>query len=181
MSSALSSTHPIPRPQTGEHIPYFGRYIEKVTGDDARVALARQIDDTLALLRPLDETRALHRYEPGKWSVKEVVGHVMDGERVFAYRALRFARKDETPLPGFDENTWVPAGNFDRRPLADLLDEFAAVRAATLRLFGGFEESALTRMGRANDAPVSVRALAWIIAGHEVHHRGLLIERYGIR
>jgi hypothetical protein len=181
MSSTLFTAHPIPRPQANEHIPYYARYIDKVPGDDARVALVRQIDETRALLGPLDEARALHRYEPGKWSVKEVIGHLMDGERVFAYRALRFARKDETPLPGFDENHWVPAGNFDRRSLADLLDEFAAVREATVRMFGGFEESALTRMGSANDAPVSVRALAWMIAGHELHHRGILIERYSIR
>ena len=181
MSSTLSGTHPIPRPQPGEFIPYYGRYIDQVAGEDAGAALASQIVETLAALRPLDEPRALHRYAPGKWSVKEVLGHVMDGERVFAYRALRFARKDETPLPGFDETEWAPAGNFDRRPLAELLDEFAAVRAATLQMFRGFEPEALTRMGKANDSPVSVRALAWIIAGHELHHRGLLLERYGIR
>lgn len=181
MSPTLSATQPIPRPQPGEFNPYFSRYIDQVSGDDAIAALGRQIEETLALLRPLDETRALHRYAEGKWSVKEVVGHLMDGERVFGCRALWFARKDTTPLPGFDENTWVPAGRFDRLPLADLLDEFAAVRAATIRMFRHFEPDALTNIGTANNSPASARALAWIIAGHEVHHRGILVERYGLR
>jgi hypothetical protein len=170
----------IPRPGADEHIPYFGRYITLVPGDDAWPALEFQVDETLRLLRPLDEQAALHRYEPGKWSVKEVVGHITDVERVFAYRALRFGRADATPLPGFDENAWVPVGGFDQRPLIELIDELRTVRASTLALLRGFDAEALARRGPANEAHVSVRALAWIIAGHERHHRQLLRDRYGL-
>src|SRR5512132_3183724 len=106
----------IPRPAADEHVPYFSRYTQLLSGDDAWPMIDRQLDDTLKLLTGLDDARALHRYAPGKWSVKETIGHVMDTERVFAYRALRFARADETPLPSFDENHWVPAGRFDARP-----------------------------------------------------------------
>ncbi len=122
----------------------------------------------------------MHRYAPGKWSVKQVVGHLCDGERVFAYRALRFARADRTPLPGFDETLWVPEGNFDARPIDDLALEYRAVRSASIALFASLAPEALARIGVANDTPMSVRALAWTIAGHELHHRGLLIERYGL-
>lgn len=170
----------IARPAADEYLEYYGRYIALVPGDDALPVLARAQAETHRLLAGLDEARALHRYAPGKWSVKEVLGHLADGERVFGYRALRFARADQTPLPGFDENTWVPAGRFDARPIAALADEFRAVRAASLALFGGLDADALVRRGSANGAAVSVRALAWIVAGHERHHVALLRERYGI-
>jgi uncharacterized damage-inducible protein DinB len=178
--SPIAPSVRIARPAANEHIPYFSRYIELVPGDDAMPHLESQIAASLAALRPLDEARALHRYATGKWSVKEVVGHVMDGERVFAYRALRFARADAAPLPGFEENEWVPAGRFDQRPLGDLLDEWAAAREATIALYRGFDEDALSRGGTASGNPVTVRALAWIIAGHERHHLKILRERYGI-
>jgi hypothetical protein len=170
----------IVRPEADEHIAYYGRYITMVPGDDAWPALEFQLDETLRLLRPLDEKASLHRYEPGKWSVKEVLGHVTDVERVFGYRALRFARADATPLPGFDENAWVPVGAFDQRPLTELVDELRATRAATLAMLRGFDADAFGRAGSANDARITVRALAWIIAGHERHHRQLLRERYGL-
>ena len=170
----------IARPAAGEFIEYYKKYIDLVPGEDALPALRSQIGETARLLRPLDDTKALHRYAPGKWSVKEVVGHLADGERVFAYRALRMGRGDETPLPGFDENAYVPAGRFDRRSLADVVQEYESVRAASLALFGSMDEEALVRRGVANNAPITVRALAWIVAGHELHHRGLLIERYGL-
>lgn len=170
----------IPRPAPAEHIPYFGKYIALVPGDDALPGLAGQLADTLALLAPLDDARALHRYAAGKWSVKEVIGHVADCERVFAYRALHFAREDATPLPGFDENAWAPAGRFDARPLAELLDELRAVRAATVALFRSLDARALGRTGVANGNPITPRALAWIACGHELHHRGILRERYGV-
>ena len=169
----------IPKPAPDEHLPYYAKYIALV-GDDALAALHAQWPRTVQLLEGVDEARAMHRYAPGKWSVKEVIGHVIDGERVFGYRALRFARRDRTPLPGFDENQWVPAGNFDRRALADLVAEFKATRAATLAFFGGLDEEALMQRGAANNAEVSVRALAHIIAGHELHHTALLRERYGL-
>ena len=170
----------IVRPGADEHIPYYAKYMTMVPGDDAWSALTTQIRDTLQMLRPLDDGKARHRYAPGKWSVKETVGHMADVERVFSYRALRIGRGDATPLAGFDENAYVGPGRFDDRPLPEVLDEFAAVRTATLALFGGFDGEALLRRGTANDSPISVRALAWIMAGHELHHRRLLVERYGI-
>jgi len=176
----MPATLAIARPEAGEFIEYYGKYIDKVPGDDALPALTEQIGDTVRMLERLDEPRALHRYAPGKWSVKEVVGHLADGERVFAYRALRIGRGDATPLPGFDETQYVPAGRFDARPLGDVLAEFRAVRDASIALFRTFDADALVRRGTANGAVISVRALAWIVVGHELHHRALLSERYGI-
>ena len=167
-------------PEAGEYAPYYARYIERVPEGDLLDGLRRQNIETARLLSGLDGSRALHRYEPGKWSVKEVVGHLADAERVFAYRALRFARADETPLPPFEENAYVPAGGFDRRSLPSLLDELASVRAASLTLFSSFDQAAWMRMGTASGHRVSVRALACIILGHELHHLSILRERYGI-
>ncbi len=176
----MPATLAISRPEPDEFFEYYGKYIDLVPGDDAMPALRDQIVETIRLLKPLDESKALHRYAPGKWSVKEVVGHISDSERVFAYRALRIGRGDTTPLPGFDEKVYVPAGRFDARPLADILREFECVRAASVALFRGMSSDALLRRGTANDKEISVRALAWILAGHELHHRGLLVERYGV-
>jgi len=170
----------IPRPAPGEYAPYYGRYIEKVPTGDLIGTLEGQARDTQGLLAGLTDAKALHRYAPGKWSIKEVVGHVTDAERVFSYRALRFARADKTALPGFDENAWVPPASFDARSLKDLAAELDAVRRATVALFRGFDAAALARSGTASDNLVSVRAIAWIIAGHERHHVGLLHERYGV-
>jgi hypothetical protein len=151
-----------------------------VPSGDVVARLRRQIAETAALLRPLDETQARHRYAPGKWRVIEVLGHLADTERVMAYRALRVARGDETPMAGFDENVYVPAGEFERRPISDVLAEFEAVRAATVALLGGLPEAAWTRWGVANGQRVTVRALAHIIAGHELHHVDVLRTRYGV-
>jgi uncharacterized damage-inducible protein DinB len=169
----------IARPAPGEFAPYYSRYIDLVP-DDLLRALREGVEETRRLLAPLPESKADFRYAPGKWSVKEVVGHLADAERVFAYRALRFARQDETPLPGFDENRWVPAAGFGARSLGSLLEELAAVRAASLAFFGNLDEAAWDRIGVANDARMSVRAIAFSIAGHEIHHRTLLRERYGV-
>jgi hypothetical protein len=168
------------RPAAGEFIPYYGKYIDLVAAGHLADILNAQRDATRSLLAPLDDARALHRYAPGKWSVKEVIGHLADAERVFAYRALRFARADATPLAGFDENAFVPAGGFDRRPLRSMIEEFAAVRGATVAMIGSFDEAAWMRQGTANGAGISVRALGAIIAGHELHHVGLLRARYGV-
>jgi hypothetical protein len=168
------------RPAAGEFAPYYGRYIDKVPGDDMLAALAAQALSTTRLLAATPESKAGHRYAPEKWSVREVVGHVSDAERVFAYRALRFGRGDATELPGFDENVFVPGGRFERRSLADVAAEFASVRAATLTLLRSFDEAAVGQQGTASGHPVTVRALAAIIAGHERHHVGLLRERYGL-
>ena len=171
--------HAIALPAADEHIAYYGKYIALLSGD-VYATLESQGRETARLLAATSEAKGAHRYAPGKWSVKQVVGHIADGERVFAYRALRFARADPTPLPGFDENVFAATSGADKRTLGDLAAELASVRAASLTLFGSFDAETLLRRGSANDAPVSVRALAAIIAGHERHHVNLLIERYGL-
>ncbi len=166
------------RPAPTEHIEYYGAYIALVPENDAIAALESQRDDTLKFLRSIPESKGDHRYAPGKWTVKEVIGHLCDGERVFAYRALRFARKDDTPLPGFDENTYVPAGAFHRRTVADLTAEYAAIREANLAMLRGLEPEAWVRSGPANGHSITVRALAFIMAGHGRHHAEILKTRY---
>lgn len=169
------------RPQADEHSPYYAKYIALVPDDELTVVqhLADQHHDTVGLLRKA-KAKGDHSYGPGKWTVKEVVGHMCDTERIMAYRALRFARADETDLPGFDENTYVTASNFSSRSMDDLLEELWSVRAATLSLAKYLPKDALTRRGTANGAAVSVRALLYIIAGHERHHLAILRERYGV-
>jgi uncharacterized damage-inducible protein DinB len=169
------------RPASDEYAPFYGRYIDLVPAGGIVGILARQVDETVALLDALSENAAEHRYSPGKWSIKEVVGHVADGERVFAYRALRFGRGDAMALPGFDENHYVPAGHFGDRSLRSLLDELVAVRRATVALLDGLPADAWLRRGEASGADVTVRALAYMAAGHELHHRALLEERYRVR
>ena len=169
----------ISKPEPDEYAEYYGKYVKQV-GDDALATLRSSSAATARLLSGVAEPQAMFRYAPGKWCVKEVLGHIIDAERVFAYRAMSIAREDATPLPGFDENAWLPAGRFDRRALQDLVAEYQAVRAATLALFASFDESALGRRGTASNQPVSVRGLAHIIAGHELHHVALLRERYGL-
>lgn len=170
----------IDRPTPQEFAPYYGRYIERVPGDDALEPLALQIEATTALVRGLSDAKALHRYAPGKWSVKETITHLTDAERVFTYRALRFARNDGVALPGFDENEWASRYRSDARPIADLVDEYRAVRAASIALFRGFEPDELTIIGTANGNPMSARGAAWVCAGHELHHVAILRERYGL-
>ena len=170
----------VDRPAAGEFAPYYGRYIERITTDDVLPVLEAQIEDTHRLLAPLSDKRAMHRYATGKWSVKEVVQHLTDAERVFAYRALRFARNDSTDLPGFDENLWAPASFADRRPIRDLADEYLVVRRATIALYRSFEPDWLLRRGVASGNIMSVRALAWVAAGHENHHDAILRERYDV-
>jgi len=170
----------IGRPESDEIPAHFVGYIGKVTESDPVAVLAAQIDVTTALLRGLSDADALRRYAPGKWSVKEVVGHLTDTERIMAYRALRIARGDETPLPGFDENAYVPPAKFDARPLADLVADFRTVRTATLGLFRGFDADAWRRRGTASGKPISVRALGFVVPGHERHHVEILKTRYGL-
>jgi len=169
----------IPRPGPSEYVPYYETYISKVPPEgDLLTVLEDQRRETQQLLAGLSDTRALHRYAPEKWSIKEVVGHLMDTERVFCYRALAFARGDANPLPGYDEKAWAAAGRFDVRSLAHLAAESDAVRRATIALFSGLDGEALARRGTANNNPISVRALGWVIAGHERHHLAILRERY---
>jgi hypothetical protein len=167
-------------PSADEYDPYYQRYVSRVPAGAALERLAAQQQDVADIFGPLDERTALHRYAPDKWSVKEVLGHLTDTERVFAHRAFRFARADTTPLPGFDENAYVPAAGFDRRDIPSLLREWQAVRAVTIALFEGLDPEAWERRGSANGVPVSVRALAYITAGHVDHHLGVLHDRYGI-
>jgi hypothetical protein len=166
-------------PATDEYgAPYAG-YIARVpAGHDLLDLLARQAEENGARLRAVPEARGGHRYAAGKWSVKEVVLHLADVERIMAYRALRVARGDATPLPGFDENAYAPHSGADAQPLAALLDEWGDVRRATLSLFRHLPADAWTRRGTASGFPVTVRALAWIIAGHERHHLEVLDQRY---
>ena len=171
-------THDIQRPAEGEYLPYYGRYVSLVPEGDILAILARQNEATLALLRGLAESQGGYRYAPEKWSIKELVGHVTDAERIFADRALRFARHDQTLLPGFEENDYVKNGDFDRHSLADLTAAFGDVRRATLSLFRMMAPEATLRRGKANNAEISVRALAYVIAGHELHHMGVLRTRY---
>ncbi len=166
------------RPGTDEYVEYFGRYIGLVPEATALDALAAQHAELMPALRSLTESQAGHRYAPDKWSVRQVVGHLADGERVFAFRALWFARGETAPLPGFDENRFVDVAGFDGAPYAELLDGLERVRQASLDVFRGFDAAAWTRRGVANGASISVRALAFVIAGHGRHHLRILRERY---
>jgi hypothetical protein len=166
------------RPAPDEHAPYYARYIDLVPDGDIADTLQHQVVDTAAFLRSIPPHLHGHRYAEGKWSVKEVVGHMADAERIFAYRALRFARADQTPLSGFDENHYVPAGDFDARELGSLVDEWVHVRHATLALLRSLDPAAMLRRGKANDQEISVRALAFVMAGHVDHHASILRERY---
>ncbi|HEY6183375.1 MAG TPA: DinB family protein [Terriglobales bacterium] len=165
-------------PDASEHSPYFGRYISLVSDPDILTVLESQWKETAALLRGLNEKDGPHRYAPDKWTVREVLGHMNDTERIFAYRALRIARADKTPLAGFEQDDYVLAGGFEKRTLADLREEFDAIRKSSLFLFRGLEETAWTRQGTANKEGLSVRSLAYMIAGHELHHRRILLEKY---
>jgi len=168
----------VARPQASEYAPYYDRYISLVQGEDILNTLDQQRRQTMLLLSGRDEEDGNYRYTPEKWSAKEVLGHVCDTERIFAYRALRIARADATPLEGFEQDDYVRNGPFAQRPLADLVEEFIAVRRATISLLRNLDEAAWMRRGLANKNEVSVRALAYIIAGHELHHRRILEEKY---
>jgi hypothetical protein len=165
------------RPTASEHAPYYGRYIEQVPDGDLLDVLRRQLPEYTRLF-DLPESKGDHAYAPGKWSVKEVLGHVIDAERVFSYRALTFGRGDSGPLPAFDENAWMAPAGFKQRTLADLRDEFRAVRESTIALFAHLPPEAVGRTGTASGHPISVRALGFIIAGHALHHGKVLKERY---
>lgn len=173
-----STRRPVSAPESREYAPYYGQYISLVTGNDVIGALEEQGKEIVALLFSLSEQQAQHRYAPDKWSVKEVVGHVIDTERIFAYRALRIARGDATPIDGFEQDDYVRGAQFDKRTLAGLVEEFAAVRRATVLLYEGLEADAWGRRGTANQKEVTVRALAYLTAGHELHHRKILKEKY---
>ncbi len=158
-------TFAIARPEAGEYAPYYGRYVSLVEGDNILTTLDQQRHDTMMMLSGRSEQDGEYRYAPGKWTAKEVLGHVCDSERVFAYRALRISRADPTPMEGFEQDDYVRNGPFGHRPLADWIDDFVAVRRATLSLLRNLDEAAWMRRGIANKNEVSG-------ARHRLHHRG---------
>jgi len=174
MTNGFRSEHPT----AAEFAPYYAAYVARVPAGDIVQTLTRQRVDSAMLFAGLTPEQAAFRYAPGKWSVREVIGHITVAERIFAYRALRVGRNDKTPLSGFEENDFVKFGDFESRSVAELASDFDHVRIATIDLFGSFAEEAWLRTGVANSFNVSVRALAWIIAGHELHHREILNTRY---
>jgi uncharacterized damage-inducible protein DinB len=167
------------RPEAVEYALPYANYIALATESDILAALSTQLDEVLSLLRGLSEATANTRHAPYTWSVKQVVGHVTDGDREFGHRAFRFSRGDSTPLPGFDENAYVQNASFDASPLSELLNEFEYVRRTNLSFFRRLPAEAWLRSGIASNHPVTVRALAYIIVGHTRHHMNILKKRLG--
>ena len=172
------ATSTIGRPETSELAEYQIAYIGKVPGADILEFLQQQLEATLDLLRGIDEGKGNYRYAAGKWTVKEVVGHIIDSERVFAYRALVFSRSDSATLPGFDQDLWAGHANHSTVPLKELAGEFESVRRSTIGLFRHLDTAAWMRGGTANNNPITVRALAYLIGGHTEHHLEILKSRY---
>lgn len=166
------------KPAGDEYAEYYGRYIDLVPSGNIVDTLGQQMTDTLNLIAGVTEEQSLYRYAEGKWSIKEVIGHIIDCERIFAYRALRLARNDQTPLSGFEQDDYVTNGGFDQRQLSDLAKEYEHVRESTIDLFKGLGQDAWGRRGKANEVEVSVRAIAWITGGHELHHTGVIKSKY---
>jgi uncharacterized damage-inducible protein DinB len=166
------------RPTASDYAPAHAAYVALVPEDDVVSAIEKQSSETQKLLATLDEARAAFRYAEGKWSIKEVFGHISDSERIFAYRALAIARGESQPLPGFDENAYNANAGFDHWKLGDLAEMYALSRRATIVFFRNLSEEAWERRGIASDFPVSVRGLAYVIVGHERHHLKVLRERY---
>ena len=168
----------IERPETGEFNPYYEPYIALVPKGNLLETMIRQGLEFGALVKSIPEGRASFRYEPAKWSVAQLVGHVNDAERIFTYRALCFSRGEKARLPSFDENAYAPASAADQRHITDIGAEFQAIRRATIALFSGMTESMFTMSGIASDNPMTVRAVAYIVVGHCFHHAAILKERY---
>jgi len=168
----------VSRPAATEFAPYYGTYVNAMPDGDVVEALAAQGEETFGVLSGLSEEHGTFRYAPEKWSIRDLVQHLCDSERIFAYRALRFARGDRTPLPGFDQEPYAATAHADRRPLADLAAEFRDIRRTTLALVRSFDAETFDRSGTASGNLMSVRALVWVIAGHERHHLRVLRERY---
>ena len=168
----------LPRPAPSEYSSYQANYISLVPDGDILETLRSEFATTLALLNTISEETSLYRYAPGKWSIRETILHVSDSERIFAYRALRLSRGDETPLPGFEQDAYVETSAADARSWQSILAEFAAVRQSSIELFRNFPPEAWTRSGLASGYYITVLALAYLIPGHELHHRRILRERY---
>src|SRR6266700_8011544 len=166
------------RPKKDEYAPYAEQYVSSVAGTDILDTLEAQLKQTTTLLSGRSERDGDFRYAPDKWTVKEVAGHIADTERIFAYRALRIARGDQTPLAGFEQDDYVTNGPFAAAPMAEFIEDYIVVRRATLTLLRNLSEAAWGRRGVASNNEVSVRALAYMIAGHELHHRRILEDKY---
>jgi DinB superfamily len=166
------------RPQPNEAASYYSKYIERVSSDDIVAVLATQLEETVDLLSDISEEQSLYRYATDKWSMRELLGHVNDTERVFTFRALWFARGFQDPLPSFDQEVAVPAAESDKVSWASHIDEFRVIRSATVAFFRNLPAEAWLRSGIASDSSVTVRALAYIVAGHASHHLAILRERY---
>jgi uncharacterized damage-inducible protein DinB len=167
------------RPDQSEFAPFYAGYIAKVP-DSGPVKLLEEQIGQLEQLKSLPDDKANHAYASGKWTVKELLGHVADGERVFSYRLVRIARGDKTPLSGFDENAWAKTAPHRKRSITAVVDEMIAVRRATLALVESLDDATVSNVGLANNNSVSARAICWIMAGHTKHHLDILKERYGI-
>lgn len=169
----------ISKPSAGEYAPYTSIYIDLLP-DDGRVLehLWSGFENTKALARPLGEEQLLYRYAPGKWTIKEILAHIVDDERIYAYRALRFARGDHTELPGFEQDEYAALSAANARSLTSIFVEYEAVRRSTIALFNGLGDEAFSRCGQADGKPMSVRAAVYHIAGHELHHLQIIRDRY---
>ena len=168
----------IGRPDSSEAAAYYFTYIDQVTGEDPQAAIADQLESSMPLLAGIPEEKSLHRYAPGKWSIRQVLNHVTDTERAFAFRALWFSRGFDVPLPGYDQNIAAAGAEADRISWAAHVEEFRRVRLATISLFANLPDGAWMRSGIASGNRVTVRALAFIIAGHAAHHVSIVRERY---
>lgn len=166
------------KPEANEYASYYEKYVSLIDDDDVIAVLESQLDATVACLRGLSEEQGNYAYEPGKWTIKELVGHVNDGERIFAYRAMCIARGDKTPLPGFEQDDYIAGANFNAQTLADLTTEFELIRRSNLAMLKQFSDEAWVRQGTASNNPITARALVYIIAGHEAHHINILRSRY---
>ena len=166
------------RPHSNDYAPYYAKYVMLVPDGDFLETLETQLNEMKKLLEPLTNQQGDFRYAPGKWSIKETLGHVNDAERVFAYRILRLARGDQTPLPGFEQDDYVKVANSSARKLSDLLEEFTAIRRATIALIRSLDAVSWLRRGTASGTEVSVLAIAFIIAGHALHHRAIFEKQY---
>lgn len=168
----------IHKPKREEYVTYYQKYVEAILEEDLCSLLTRQAEEIITLLETVSEEQSSYRYAQGKWSIKEVLGHITDTERIMSYRLLRIGRGDTTDLAGFDENVYVEHASYERLSMQQLLNDFSAVRHATISLIRILPEEAWTRSGTANGGPVTARALAYIIAGHALHHKTILLERY---
>ena len=175
MSTLAYSIH---RPEPAEYDPYYERYISLVKTNDIATTLQEQAQETRDLLNKVSAEKAEFRYAPGKWSTKEVLGHINDTERIMSYRVLRIARGDQTPIEGYEQDDYVAGGKFSHRTMDDLLQEFMTIRNATIQLIRHLDEETAERRGTANNKQITARAIVYVIAGHELHHRRILEEKY---